>query len=163
LKKAKPKAASDGGVAAVDRALSILSAFQANDAALGLAELAARTRINKSTILRLTQSLIHGRLLLRLDDGRFRLGSETLRLGSLYQQGHSVGEILLPRMQALGRSTGESVVFHVREGDARVCLIRVESDQPIRYHVREGEVMPLNLGSCGRVLLAFSNAAGEPY
>src|SRR5215469_5119465 len=72
-------AAEPGGVAAVDRALAILGAFRLEDGALTLAELAARTGIYKSTILRLAQSLIRARLLLRLDDGQYRIGPEALR------------------------------------------------------------------------------------
>ena len=34
---------------------------------------------------------------------------------------------------------------------------------PIRYMVREGDVLPLRAGSGGRVLAAFSGAEGEPY
>jgi hypothetical protein len=52
--------AAPGGVAAVDRALSVLGAFQDGDAALSLAELAERTRLYKSTVLRLLASLEHG-------------------------------------------------------------------------------------------------------
>src|ERR1700686_1599544 len=151
------------GVAAVDRALSVLRAFRTDDRTLTLAELAARTRIYKSTILRLTQSLIRAGLLLRLEDGRFRLGPEALRLGGLYQQAYDVGDVILPILQDLREKTGESVIFHVREGEHRICLHRVESPHPIRYHVREGDVLPLERGSGGRVLLAFSGAKGELY
>jgi DNA-binding IclR family transcriptional regulator len=151
------------GVAAVDRALSVLRAFRTDDRTLTLAELAARTRIYKSTILRLTQSLIRAGLLLRLEDGRFRLGPEALRLGGLYQQAYDVGDVILPILADLRRKTGESVIFHVREGERRICLHRVESPHPIRYHVREGDELPLERGSGGRVLTAFSGAKGEPY
>jgi DNA-binding IclR family transcriptional regulator len=151
------------GVAAVDRALAILAAFHADDRALTLAELATRSGIYKSTILRLTQSLIRARLVLRLEDGRFRLGPEALRLGGLYQQAYDVSDVIVPILRELAQQTGESVIFHVREGERRVCLHRVESSQPVRYHVREGEVLPLQRGAGGRVLLAFSGARGEPY
>jgi len=151
------------GVAAVDRALAILAAFHADHPTLALAELAARTGIYKSTILRLTQSLIHARLILRLEDGRFRLGPEALRLGGLYQQAYDVSDVIVPIMRELAQQTGESVIFHVREGERRVCLHRIESSQPVRYHVREGDVLPLQRGAGGRVLLAFSGAKGEPY
>jgi DNA-binding IclR family transcriptional regulator len=150
------------GVAAVDRALSILAAFRSEDGALSLAELAARTGIYKSTILRLAVSLIRARLLLRLEDGRYRIGPEALRLGTLYQRTHRLADIVLPAMRELMERTGESVVLHVREGDARVVLHRVESHHTIRYHVREGDILPLEAGSGGRVLAAFSGAVGEP-
>ena len=46
-----------------------------------LAELAERTGLVKSTILRLALSLQQYRLLARLPDGSYRLDAETLRLG----------------------------------------------------------------------------------
>lgn len=152
-----------GGAAAVDRALLILAAYGTEDDALTLAGIAARTGLYKSTLLRLIQSLLHARLLLRLEDGRYRIGPEALRLGALYQRAHNVGDVVLPAMRALMEATGESVVFHVREGRARVALHRVESRHMVRYNVREGDILPLDAGSGGRVLLAFGGARGEPY
>jgi DNA-binding IclR family transcriptional regulator len=162
--KAKRNAGKATGVAAVDRALAVLSSFRSEDRALTLAELAARTGIYKSTILRLAQSLMRAGLLLRLEDGRFRLGPEALRLGGLYQQAHEVGDVILPILRELRDRTGESVIFHVREGERRICLYRAESPHPVRYHVREGDVLPLDRGAGGRVLTAFSgNLKGDPY
>ena len=62
------------GAAAVDRALTLLSAFRPGDSALGLVELAQRTQLYKSTALRLLASLEHARLIQKLDDGRYALG-----------------------------------------------------------------------------------------
>lgn len=156
--------AESGGVAAVDRALSILAAFTADDRSLTLAELALRTGLYKSTILRLAQSLITRRLLLRLEDGRYRLGSELLRLGSLCQQSFAIGDALLPAMRALAAETGESVAFYVPEHEARICLYRIQSTHAVRYHVREGDRLPLDAGSAGRVIAAFlHDSHGEPY
>ena len=66
----------EGGVAAVDRALDILAAFKPTDKALTLAELAARTGFYKSTILRISQSLLRHNYLQRLDDGSYRIGAD---------------------------------------------------------------------------------------
>jgi DNA-binding IclR family transcriptional regulator len=72
-------------------------------------------------------------------------------------------EILLPIMRDLAERSWESVAFYVRSGDVRTCLYRVESKHPIRYTIREGDVLPLLAGSGGRVLAAFSGQEGEPY
>jgi DNA-binding IclR family transcriptional regulator len=72
--------AAPGGAAAVDRALSLLSAFRSGDTALTLAALAVRAQLYKSTVLRLLASLEHARLVQKLDDGRYTLGSEIARL-----------------------------------------------------------------------------------
>lgn len=161
-REAKGQTAADG-VAALDRAVAILNAFTPSDRALSLAEISARTGLYKSTILRLASSLMRAQLLERLDDGRYRIGSAAVRLGALYQQSVAPPDILLPIMRDLASESGESVAFYTPAGDVRTCLYRVESTHPIRYHVREGDVLPLTSGSGGRVLTAFSGASGEPY
>lgn len=151
------------GVAALDRAITILNAFTTADRSLSLAEIAARTGLYKSTILRLAGSLIRGKLLERLEDGRYRIGPAAFRLGAIYQRSFVAMDVLLPVMRELSEVSWESVAFYVRSGDTRTCLYRIESKHPIRYMVREGDVLPLQAGSGGRVLAAFSGAEGEPY
>lgn len=151
--------AAPGGAAAVDRALSLLGAFRAGDTALTLAELAERTRLYKSTALRLLASLEHARLLQRLDDGRYALGGELARLHGIYAASFSLDRIVLPVLRELVRQTGESAAYHVRQGQApnqtRLCLYRVDSPQPVRDHIRAGDVLPLHRGTGGRMLTAF--------
>ena len=156
-------APTDGGVAAVDRALAILGAFRPGDEALGLAEIALRTKFYKSTILRLAQSLIRHDYLKRLDSGSYQIGPTPLMLAALYQRSLRLGDVVLPLMRELAEQTGESVSMYSRHGDVRVCLHRVDSNHAVRDHVREGDVLPLERGSGGRILLAFSGTKGEPY
>ena len=156
-------AKQEGGVAAVDRALEILAAFEPTDKSLTLAELTQRTRFYKSTILRLSQSLIRHRYLQRLDDGSYRIGPAPLMLGALYQRSLRLGDVLLPLMHEVADQTGESVSIYSRSGDVRVCIHRVDSKHAVRDHVREGDVLPLERGSGGRILLTFGGAKGEPY
>lgn len=151
------QSAAPGGVAAVDRALSLLAAFGPGDAALGLAELAQRTQLYKSTVLRLLASLEHARLVQRLDDGRYALGREVARLHGLYTAAFSLEAQVMPVLRALVEATQESAALHVRQGDERLCLYRVDSPQPLRDHLRAGDVLPLARGAGGRVLRAFAN------
>lgn len=154
---------NEGGVAAVDRALEILAAFTPTDKALSLTELAQRTKFYKSTILRISQSLLRHNYLQRLDDGSYRIGPTPLMLGALYQRSLRMGDVLLPLMYELAEQTGESVSIYARTGDVRVCIHRVDSKHAVRDHVREGDVLPLERGSGGRILLAFGGARGQPY
>lgn len=166
-KSARPAVADDnaapGGAAAVDRALSLLAAFGPGDEALPLAVLAARTRLYKSTALRLLASLEHARFVQRLADGRYALGSEVARLQALRAACTSLEAQLLPVMRELAASTQESVALHVRRGDERVCMLRVDSPQLLRDHVQVGDRLPLARGAGGRVLLAFSGQRGKLY
>jgi DNA-binding IclR family transcriptional regulator len=155
--------AAPGGAAAVDRALSILSAFGVGAEALSLVQIAEATGLYKSTVLRLLASLEHGRLIRRLADGRYSLGVEVARLYSAYTHSFALSEVVLPAMERLVDITRESASFHVRQGDQRLCLYRVDSPQPIRDHIRAGTLLPLDRGSGGRVLLAFEGEPGEIY
>lgn len=150
--------AAPGGAAAVDRALSLLAAFRSGDTALPLAELALRTQLYKSTALRLLASLEHAGLLQRLDDGRYVLGAEVGRLHGIYAASFSPEHVVMPVLRKLVAATGESAAYHVRRGDARVCLYRVDSPHPVRDHLAPGERLPLDRGAGGRVLSAFDPA-----
>nr|WP_314623129.1 IclR family transcriptional regulator [uncultured Noviherbaspirillum sp.] len=147
--------AAPNGAASVDKAVSLLAAFRAGDASLTLGELAERTQLHKSTVLRSLASLGHASFVHRLPDGRYALGSEIARLYAVYAASFSLDRIVLPVLQALVIRTAESAAYHVRQGNARLCLYRIDSPHPIRDHVRAGEVLPLYRGSGGRVLVAF--------
>jgi len=152
-----------GGAVAVDRALFVLSVFREGDTALGLAELAHRSGLYKSTLLRLLASLEHARLVQRQADGRYGLGPEVARLNAVYAASFSLEQVVMPALRELVRDTRESAAFHVEQGEHRLCLYRVDSPQPVRDHIRAGDLLPRNRGAGGRVLRAFSGARGEIY
>ena len=155
--------AAPGGAAAVDRALSLLAAFRAGDAALTVSALAERTRLYKSTALRLLASLAHAGLVQRTADGHWSLGPEVARLSGIYAASFSLENVVLPVMRDLVTKTGESVAFHVRRGEERLVLFRLDSPQLLRDHAQAGDMLPLNRGAGGRVLMAFAGARGRVY
>jgi DNA-binding IclR family transcriptional regulator len=151
------------GVAAVDRALSILDAFTHNHPKLSLAEISKRTGLYKSTVLRLAKSLEKFGYVHRSQEGSYWLGSKVLFLGSLYQRHFRTSEIV---PQALGRIVDElkeAASFYVRDGDHRICLHRVESTRAVRDAVHEGDRLPLTVGASSHVIRAFSGAPGARY
>lgn len=154
--------AAPGGVAAVDRALCLLMAFEAGEPELSLATLAQRTGLYKSTALRLLASLEHAGLMCKSASG-YRLGPAVARLHQHYSASFSLRDLVMPVLNDLVARTQESAAFHVRQGDQRLCLYRVDSPHPLRDHVRAGELLPLDKGAGGRVLLAFSGQRGKLY
>lgn len=151
---------ADGkGVEAVDRAMALLGCFDGAEA-LSLADLARRSGMYKSTVLRLAASLQRAQMLTRGEDGRFRLGPALWRLGSLYRRRFDIEAIVRPALEALARETGETASFYVLDGDARVCLYREDGPRAIRHHVAEGVRLPLTAGATARVLAAYSGASG---
>jgi DNA-binding IclR family transcriptional regulator len=147
------------GVAAVDRAVRILRVFRQGEPSLSLAEIARRTGLYKSTILRLAATLGEHELLLRAADGVYRLGPALLEMGSIYQGSFRLQDVLVPAMTELMRATGESVRFYIRQGDRRVLLFSVDSPQSLREHILAGQSVPLDTTSTGRVFRSMEKPA----
>lgn len=152
-----------GGVAAVDRALMLLSAFRAGDRELTLATLAERTGLVKSTALRLLASLLHAGFVRRSEAGLYALGPEIARLDGLFSASFTLEADVMPVLAKLVAKTKETAAFHVRRDDKRLCLYRVDSPQVIRDHGRVGDLFPLDRGAGGRVITAFEGAKGAVY
>lgn len=156
---ATERSTAPGGAAAVDRALSLVTAFRGGDQALSLAELAARTDLYKSTALRLLASLEHAGMVQKLEDGRYAIGAEVARLHAIYAASFSLDRVVMPVLKKLVQATGESAAYHVLQGQGanrtRLCLFRVDSPHPVRDHIRQGDVLPPDRGTGGRVLTAY--------
>jgi DNA-binding IclR family transcriptional regulator len=151
-----------GGVDAVDRALSILACFQEDDTSLSLHELSERSKLYKSTLLRLAASLERAHYLIRLPDKNFALGPAVMRLGNIYQRAFRLEQPVRPILRRLVEETGESASFYRREGKIRICLFREDTKHAIRDHIREGDVLPVGQGAAGHVLASFQNPPASP-
>jgi len=142
-------------VAAVERALLLLDTFRASSGVLSLTELADRTKLYKSTILRLAATLEQFGFLVRRVDGAFQLGAAPFYLGAVFQRTTQPPEVILPVLRELVATFGESASFFVERDQVRVCLYRVNSSQVVRAHLSPGDVVPINLGAGGKILQAF--------
>jgi DNA-binding IclR family transcriptional regulator len=148
-------------VAAVERAISILDAFSANDISLSLHDLATRTGLYKSTILRLVSSLERRGCMHRMPDGRYQLGHRLLHSSRVYQSSLRIENHVLPVLNLLVSETGEGASFYKRQGEMRICLYRVNSQCAIREYVMPGDLLPLQRGAAGRVLIDFATEARQ--
>ncbi len=150
-------------VAAVERALSVLDAFRDGERFLSLAELSDRTGLYKSTILRLVQTLLAAGYLGQDQNGKYYIGPAVFRLSRFYQAAVTPPGLIVPVLQALVDASAESAGFQVRAGDQRMCLYRVDSPQRLRDNVSPGDLLPLDRGAGGRVILAFSGRHDPRY
>lgn len=117
---------------AVDKALLLLRVFRPGDRSVTLAELADRTGLNKSTILRIASSLEKANLLVKLPVGGFRLGGQVLALAAIFREGIQLDEEVRPLLLALAQETSESASFFLLEGDNRFRVARVEANTAVR-------------------------------
>ncbi|HBZ43618.1 MAG TPA: IclR family transcriptional regulator [Maritimibacter sp.] len=150
----KPK--SSGGVAAVNRALSILDAFRQTSGTLTLKEIADATGLYKSTILRLLGSLDDYGYMRRLENGSYQLGPKLAELAAVYRESFNLDAYVVPVLDTLVEELTESATFYVAEGDSRVCLFRREAPQVLRDHVRVGDALPLEKGASGKALRTYA-------
>lgn len=155
-------AANMEGVAAVERALSIVEAIERAAEPLTLTEVAEATGLYKSAVLRMMVTLERRGLVLRRHDQRYVLGPLAFRLGRAYERTNHVEEHLAPLMHALVERGTESPSFHVQQdGETRLCLLRVDSHHSTLDRVRVGDLLPLKRGAAGKVLLRFGSGEAE--
>lgn len=148
------------GVAAVNRALTLLAAFSKDQLSFNLTQLASASGLYKSTVLRLADSLIDHGYLMRSPSGLFSLGPTPLRLAALYRSNLHPAEVVMPVLRELMQASSESSALYVRAGDKRLCAYRVTSSRAVNDNVQQDELLPLKKGAAGRVLLAFSGELG---
>ena len=125
---------------------------------LKLNEIAKRAGLNKSRTLRLLVTLEHHRLIERDRDGNYRLGLQSLILGSRAEDQIDIVRVVQPHLDALRDRTGETCQFRVRAGISSICIAKSDSPHAIRAHLVIGRPRELYVGS-GKVMLAFSESA----
>jgi len=141
-------------VRVLDKAVVILS-FLSEDGPATLAEVVEGTGLPRPTAYRLLSALEAHHLVAR-GGGRYVLGMRLLGWGARVAGGGLI-EVARPVLAALAEESGESVQLYVREGDRRVCVAAVErAGRGLRDTVPVGAVLPLDLGSGGKVLLAWA-------
>ena len=142
------------GVGVLDKAMVVMRAV--SDAPRGLAELQASTGLPRATAHRLASALEAHGLLRRDASGRFELGHGLVALGQLSANRFPLVDVARPVATALRDATGEAVQVFVREGSQRRCVLSLESAHGLRWIVPEGSLLPIEVGSSGRLL------EGEP-
>lgn len=156
----KDEDAGQDGVAAVDRALLIVTTLERKREPMSLADLARETGLYKSTLLRLIASLERAAMVGRRGDNTYVLGHFAFRLGRAYEATHHLRECIYPVMEWLIAKGSESPSFHVvHDRKHRVCLFRIDSAHPTLDNIRAGDLLPADRGAPAKVLRGLS---GDP-
>jgi DNA-binding IclR family transcriptional regulator len=150
---------SVSNVGVLDKAVAVLRALE-RDGPSGLAELQAGTGLPRATAHRLAGALERHGLVRRDGAGRFCLGLALVGLGHAAVAGFPLADLARPALTDLRDDTGESVQLFVVEGDGRRCVVSLQSAHGLRWIVPEGALLPLAVGSAGRVLSGELRPAG---
>jgi DNA-binding IclR family transcriptional regulator len=146
-------------VQTVDRALSILLAFEREGEELGVTEIAGRLGVHKSTASRLAATLEARGFLERSERDAFRLGRELARLGRLAVHGRDLVGLARPAMDRLAAATGETVNLAIADQGDVVNIAQVDGRHIVGVGSWTGRRTPPHCTANGKVLLAW---AGGP-
>ena len=145
----------------LDKAFQILNSFDDANKSISLKELTVITQLNKSTILRICNSLIKHNFLIKNEiNGSYRLGPGSWKLGSIYNSNFKIGNEIKEILSEICEATGQSTGYWVKAGNKKVCLYRVNSKSELNHYVVEGTTFELK-SATGKVLLAYTEDNSE--
>ncbi|BEU25653.1 IclR family transcriptional regulator [Paraburkholderia caribensis] len=144
----------------VERALLILRAFRPGVGRLGNMELAERTGLARSTVSRLTQTLVEsGFLDYDVASGSYRLGAPVLSLAHALRLDSDVLNFALPVMRETAEDHRINVGLAVADQADMVYLESVRRNRRELFrHVASGSRVPVELTSLGRAYLSTLSA-----
>lgn len=140
-------------VEAVERALTVLEAFDSPHEQFTLADLAQATGFYKSTLLRLLGSLERYDYVQRGEDGRYRLGHSPVRLARRHQPSRQLATWVQPVLDSLADRSGETAaLIEVGMGHAECRLVTLPHAS-LRHDLRPGMRWPVINGDDPRLEL----------
>lgn len=156
-------AAGDGGATAgagsgefvqsLARGLAVIRAFDAENPALSLSDVARRTGLTRAAARRFLHTL-EALGYVRSAGREFALTPRVLELGFSYLSALSLPEIVQPHLDRLSREVDESVSAAVLDGTDIVYVARVPIRRIMSVRITIGTRFPAYATSMGRVLLA---------
>ena len=152
-----PAPATQVGV--LDRAIDVIDAVESG--ARSFTAIADATGLTKPTAHRMINALVAHGFLMHVGSVGYALGPRLLNLATTAMRELPLRQLARPALEQLARSTGESAQLYVRDGNRRICVDAVESDNELRTIVPIGASLPLGRGSAGKVFLAWGPPADE--
>lgn len=122
---------------------------------LGLNEITRSTKISKSTVFRILNTLQEMGYVLR-EDGGYRISPTIGRLAAEEASSEALRRLALPAMLDLRDQYGETVNLGVRALDKVTYLEVVPSEFALRLEERRGASVPVHASALGKAILAFS-------
>jgi DNA-binding IclR family transcriptional regulator len=157
--RTQPGASRITGVGVLDRCVALLDLLA--DGPRSLRSLADASGLPRPTAHRLLVALETHRLVARDPAGSFRLGPRLTELAAVAGPELDLASVAGPVLDRLHQATAESVQLYVRSGEHRLCIAARDAGTGLRDSVPVGALLPLDVGSGGKVLLAWSADGGR--
>lgn len=137
------------------RLFTLLEVIASNHRPFSLLSLIEETGLSKPTLHRMLQQLEASELILRQGDGRqYAIGTRLRRLAEALLLNDTFHGARHAVLQDLVDEIGESCNITALSGDQVVYLDRVETSEPLRFHLRPGSRVPCHASASGKMLLS---------
>jgi IclR family KDG regulon transcriptional repressor len=144
-------------LSSVANAMHLLKSFSDTDGERGIGALATHLGLAKSTVHRLTTTLVQaGMLEQNPDTGKYRLGITIFELGALARRQMDFYNEAKDALRSLRDKTNESVHLAVLRGENITYINSLESPNAIKVAAPLGKPVPAHCCVEGNILLAFS-------
>lgn len=124
--------------------------------AVGVSELAERTRIAKSTVFRIVNTLHDMGYLVRDSERNYMVSFALAQLGSNEGTSTALRDLALPYMLDLRKQYGETVNLGVLNLDKIMYAEVVPSEFAVRLQETRGATVLIHASALGKAILAFS-------
>ena len=153
----KSRAAGDGQIQSVARAISILNAIAEDEQGLTLAEVSEKVGLPPSTTHRHLTTMQEERFVrFEVETGTWLIGVQAFLTGSAFIGSRDIASIARPFMRRLMEASGETVNLAIAD-EARgyvIYLAQVECKHMMRAISRPGGQIPMYCSAVGKALLA---------
>jgi DNA-binding IclR family transcriptional regulator len=145
-------------IRSIDRAIEVLECVTAHNGALTVDQIAAATRLPKTTVFRVLATLAARRVIERDEHKQtYRLGMLALVIGA-----RAMGDLDLRRsarahLEQLVADTGETVHLSILSEDKALCIDKLDASRSMRMASFVGFLDPLHCSGVGKALLAFQD------
>lgn len=144
------------GTQSVQRAMTLLKAFDDERPSWGLSDLARETGLNKTTAHRLLAALEREGMVGRAADGeRYILGPEVVVLGGRALRANNLRAIARPELEQLAATTRETASLEILSGHEMLVIDEIVGGHLMSGVPDLGSRWPLHASSTGLVTLAF--------
>lgn len=148
---------TDHRIKTLDSAVLILDSL-AEQAPLGVSEIARQTSLSKTTVFRLLKALEYHHFVIQLDQEEYALGYGTLKYQPLAINNRQLIDLVKPHMRRFTEKTGETINLAVHY-DQTVYIIHTEIGEQYLLQFSLTPSAKLYCSSIGKVFL--SQMSGE--
>lgn len=139
---------------ALERALALLAAFE-HRAEWRLVDIARQSDLSEATALRYLSTLVHHRIVVRDEEGIYRLGMRLFQLGQRAFGRRDVRRIALPQLEGLRERFQETVNLAVCSQDNVVIIEVLEGSHSIRKGASLGETDQWHCSALSKAILSL--------